>query len=811
MMTKLGIGGGRNPEMGRHWREWAFADGLGMAIALYAQGAVGQAVSFGADARHSGNYPFPAQPLNAVHWGTNTDLYGPSTSAHYGAPLITPANTLVLPVRTNATNFMLNVFAGDTGAPKYTLPTDYTPPPFGWLPVLQPVLAAQGAVTRLYYPGAGGTVLYVENPDAAPAGPPVRECFYTSLAAYQSNATGLQQNVYVCGGLTADTNGTVFFGYRALTNGPNSATAQQQGGFARLDWQGRAVAVAATAVLGPAAGSTTALPPQNAAPALSPDGAVVYVAVKSLVPNTTNYLVGLDSTTLATRYQAPLRSPQTGQPLVINSDSTASPLVGPDGDVYFGVWDGNSRGFLLHFSADLKTVKIPSGFGWDITPSIVPTNLVPWYTGPSAYLLVSKYNYYAGFGDGDGVNRLALLDPNAAQSDPHPLEAGLRDMRIVRSMIGCTPDMEYWGTTYPAAVREWCVNTLAVNPASGSVFAASEDGNLYRWNLALNSLTEVVSLGPAASDPYVPNAIGPDGTVHALNSGRALAVGGLTNVSVTLTSSAPDNRYLVAGQTVVYTATVSNVVAGGPPPGGAVTFVDVTYNGLSKETRTLAAAVPLTNGVAVAGITADKAGTNYLGNHFITAQYGGDPNYPAGSATLVQKVHAWATATALTRQPWGTTGMVLTAVVSVPAPAPTGAKPTGMVSFWDGGQYLDQRPLSVNQLLTVQITNALPAGGDHFFQAVYESDTFFAGSTGALAPPAPLLQATENGGTPGLQLLFSNLYGGSWTVLGTTNLFTPLSNWSVLGTANESVPGWFQFIDPAATNPGPRFYRVRNP
>jgi len=95
----------------------------------------------------------------------------------------------------------------------------------------------------------------------------------------------------------------------------------------------------------------------------------------------------------------------------ISDDSTAAPLVGPDGDVYVGVLGAvssshNSRGWLLHFNADLTQTKIPGSFGWDDTPSIVPSNIVPSYKGTSPYLLMVKYNNYGGRGSGDAKIRL---------------------------------------------------------------------------------------------------------------------------------------------------------------------------------------------------------------------------------------------------------------------------------------------------------------------------------------------------------------------------------------------------------------------
>ena len=58
---------------------------------------------------------------------------------------------------------------------------------------------------------------------------------------------------------------------------------------------------------------------------------------------------------------------------------------------------------------------------------------------------------------------------------------------------------------------------------------------------------------------------------------------------------------------------------------------------------------------------------------------------------------------------------------------------------------------------------------------------------------------------------FTNLPGTRFTVIGSSNLFVPVSNWTVLGSAAETAPGQFQFTDAPPTNSPARFYRVRSP
>src|SRR5262249_42722545 len=159
-------------------------------------------------------------------------------------------------------------------------------------------------------------------------------------------------------------------------------------------------------------------------------------------------LLALDSTTLAQVARVRLFDPKSGLVAALPNNSTASPVVGPYGDVYMGVFEdpfpeNNDRGWLLHFSGCLSHTKTPGAFGWDDTPSIVPASMVPSYHGSSAYLLMAKFNNYAGIGTGDGQNKVAILDPNSETAiDP---VTGVTVMNPVLSILGPTADSEHPG------------------------------------------------------------------------------------------------------------------------------------------------------------------------------------------------------------------------------------------------------------------------------------------------------------------------------------------------------------------------------
>ena len=675
--------------------------------------------TFGGNAQHTANYPNAAQNLNRVHWSTTINLYNSGTLAHYGAPLVSAANNVFVPVSTANGGFQVSAFNGSSGQALYTLTTDYILPAYNWIPVYQPVLATNGSNTRLYYAGAGGTIYYINNPDSSPPGAAVQLAFY-GLANYTANMSAFSSSVFIDTPITADSHGTVFFGFRVQGTAPAPLNTTQSG-FARIDASGNGSYVL---VGNAAADSNIGRDSHNSAPALSNDQSTLYVVAKSTNTDYYGYLLGLDSTQLTTKYKVFLTDPRNGSPAGILDDGTASPLVGPDNDVYFGTQsnpDNGSRGFMLHFSSDLTIEKTPGAFGWDNTPGVVPASMVPSYQGTSSYLIFSKYNNYANVGDGDGVNKVALLDPNATQIDPHPSANGLVEMREVLTMIGVTPDPEHVSSTFPNAVREWCINTPAVNPATKSIYFTSEDGHVYRWDLTVNAFTQAVPLGPGVGEPYVPTIIGPDGAVYTLNGGTLFTIGNLSGVSVSIASSIPDARKVVAGQSLTFTATMANTGASGLTPTGTVTFQDQTFSGTTPVTTPLGTP-SLNNGQASVTLS-----TLAAGSHFITATYSGDSNFGSGSMTLVQTIHAGASTTALSSSPNPSTpGQAVTFTATVTGG--TSGTPTGMVTFSENTNILAQVPLSAG---AASFGTSSLGAGNNAITAGYYSDSIFAASTGS--------------------------------------------------------------------------------
>lgn len=469
------------------------------------------------DPQHSNISRVASQPAQVIRWTTPVDQQrqyqdgGDELLIHYGMPLVTRANTILLPVKVGADDtFQVEAHAAD-GTLKWIAQSDYSLPPHNWVPAYGIALTPKN---RLYYPGAGGSVYFRDSPDDA-SGTSGQLVFY-GAAEYAANPSAFNQNVKINTPITSDRYGNIYFGFIVLGSNP----ANLSSGVARIADDGTGTWIFVTAA---ADDSSVDHVIYNCAPALSNDSKTLYVAV-SYGSYDAGYLVALDSRTLAPLARVRLTDPLSGNDAILPDDGSATPTVGPDGDVYYGVlenpyFSNHLRGWLLHYDSTLTQSKTPGSFGWDDTASVVPASAVPSYDGSSSYLLLTKYNDYVE-GGGDGANKIAVLDPNATQISPIN---GATVMKEVITALSPTHDPDY--PDNPTAVREWCINSAVVDPATKSALASCEDGHLYRWDFSSNSLTDNVQLTNGLGEAYTPTLIGMDGTVYSIANGTLFATG----------------------------------------------------------------------------------------------------------------------------------------------------------------------------------------------------------------------------------------------------------------------------------------------
>jgi hypothetical protein len=486
---------------------------IGIVALLSASNAAAQTgawLTHSHDEQHTALSTVQSQPLNSIHWHTPVDLFPPQGEIfiHYGSPLVTAGNTVIVPVKTGGSNsFRVEAINGATGKKVWQLNTGWQAPGASFVPGLGPTISG----STLYIPDIAGRVIARPNPDEKKQ--KVTKLYFYGVKNFKKNKPAYEANVQINTPLTTDAAGNLFFGFVTLGSTPLNL----QGGLARIGADGTGTWVSAASLSGDASVYEVSM---SGAPALSLDGSIVYVPVDN---GNYGYLVAVNSATLAPISKVLMKDPSSGQYAIIFDASSAAPTVGPDGDVYFGVIENpfpnhNDRGWLLHYNADLTQVKIPGSFGWDDTASVVPSSMVPSYTGTSTYLLMTKYNNYCGSGSGNGKNEIAILDPNATEHDP--IIPNTMVMKEVLTHLGVTPDGDC-----PGGVTEWCINTAAVDPLTKSVIANNEDGNLYRWDLTTNTFTQVIRLSRGIGEAYTPTVIGADGTVYAINEAILDAVG----------------------------------------------------------------------------------------------------------------------------------------------------------------------------------------------------------------------------------------------------------------------------------------------
>jgi hypothetical protein len=467
---------------------------------------------YAGNAQHTAPAPTRGDALAAHLWKTPVDLQPQIQDGvlfiHYASPMITSANTVLVPVKTGATDgFRIEAHLGHTGALVWQANSDFVSAPHSWVPSFPAHLTTQN---RLYFASAGGTVLYRDTPDQA-TGTIGRAVFY-GLANYRANKKAYKQHVMIDTPITADNAGNIYFGFVVTGVTPLGLSS----GIARIAANGVGTWVSAANAAGDSNITQVA---QNCAPAVSRDQSTIYIAVSN---GTAGYLLALDSTTLASKNKARLIDPSSGEDAFVSDNSSAAPVVGPDNDVYYGVLetnipDHNDRGWLLHFNKLLTQVKTPGSFGWDDTPSVVPASAVPSYTGPSSYLMMSKYNNYYGVGTGNGHNEIALLDPNVQQVDQYSSVEVMKEI-LTKESPHHDPDDP------PGARYEWCINSAVVDAVGKAIYANAEDGHTYRWDLVKDVFTDI-KLNAPRGEAYTPTIMGPDGTIYAINNAVLYALG----------------------------------------------------------------------------------------------------------------------------------------------------------------------------------------------------------------------------------------------------------------------------------------------
>lgn len=458
-----------------------------------------------------------------IRWSTPVDLQpqhtGDELLIHYGSPLITRHNTVLVPVKTGMSDgFRVDARRGDDGTVVWSLDTDFSlpPHPFAWVPICGIALTPGDHAVAI--PAAGGTILLRRFPDGANE-KAQRVAFY-GIENYNQDPSAFNAAIQICTPIGCDAKGNLYFGYVSTGSPLPGYPGGIPSGLARVSRAGAGSFASAADISGH---RSTGKVVYNCAPAFSRDGATLYVAVnhkpigiRGFFPD---YLCAVNSETLVRRASIALIDPQSMPDNRLAADAndsgSASPTVGPDGDVYFGALESNfssnhGRGWLLHFDGELEHRKLPNAFGWDDTASIVVAEAVPSYKGPSPYLLLTKYNNYVQAG-GNGRNYLALVDPNESMIDP---VTGVSVMKTVLKVLGPTPDPELGG------VREWCINSAAIDAAGRCAVVNSEDGHVYRWDFDRNALSPGLDLAPPTGEAYTPTVIGPDGAIYAINNAR---------------------------------------------------------------------------------------------------------------------------------------------------------------------------------------------------------------------------------------------------------------------------------------------------
>ena len=452
--------------------------------------------------------------------------------------------------------------------------SDWKPAPYGTLllgPGWEPVFHAALAGSFVYVPGAGGTVYKLNKSNG------------TVAAHINPFGSSVNTTIFLGGPIVADAAGNVYYNTIQLPHGTDSWSSQKVNAWlVKVAANGTATAATWASITPglPASNaqcrgifgngqlpwppSPTAVPDNvqcgslrpglNSPPAVGPDG-TIYVGSVAHLWSREAWMLAVNPD-LTPKWQTSMRDrfldgcnvllPANGAPGGcragaitgydpaqnrpgagrIIDDGTSSPVVAPDGSVFYGAYTryNYAQGHMMHFSATGQFLNAYP-FGWDDTPSL--------YQHGGTYSLLTKDNHYGDTGSYCNNNTICPPDRNAT-NPAYPEQYFLTQLSP-----NLTVEWQYQNTNTNSCTRhpdgsitcvsdhpagfEWCVNAPAVD-GNGVLYGNSEDGGLYEINQG-GGLRSTLFLNLAIGAAYTPIAIAADGKIYAENFGTLFVIG----------------------------------------------------------------------------------------------------------------------------------------------------------------------------------------------------------------------------------------------------------------------------------------------
>jgi hypothetical protein len=461
-------------------------------------------------------------------------------------------------------------------------------------------------------------------------------------------------------------------------------------------------------------------------------------------------------------------SGSTANPSVVCSDGTINPVVFTNNDFYnatgpvTGVYQSGTCTFPVGTSGNISASPVfvqPSSQDYHIVPTSPTVD-----AGDNSSLQLAAAQGVAATTDLDGNPRIqnatgkgCIVDMGAFETSGTPNACGT----TVNLQSSLDPSFFNQAVTFTATL------TSTLSPSGNIVFS---DGATI---LASQPLVPISTSSGSAS--FTTNALSvgthpigaayvPGGTLPAGSAALTQTVLRLTTAA-TITSSLNPSSF---GQSVTFTATVTNTTGGVGAPGGIFTFFDGT---------SLLGTLPVVALGTTYSTASFSTSTLSIGTHTITAVYTPSTNFSPASTSLLQVVGAAGAVTtttlasSLNPAPYN---QPVTFTATVTNTSATGA-PTGTITFSDGATVLATQPVTSTSptAAIASFSSSTLTAGTHTITATYSPAAGFSGSTATLTQNITGLSTTtaiassSNPANAGLSITFTATITNTSTTAGT--------------------------------------------